>query len=166
MSIESSDNTRDLWVKRKGKLSQSDFTSKYPHPFLLVGSVAEEASDDFFTHPVGTNGRGDSVQDEDQEIIPLLKGGANPYSDRIIIGRARNCDIVFRNSSVSKVHADLQVLGADSCDVVDRASTNGTIVGHDRIVAGEKIPVKSGGQVCFGTVRCVFISSSELFRLL
>ena len=166
MSIEPRQNTRELWVQRKGRLSQEAFVEKYPYPFLLVGDVAVEASDDFFTHRVSVGSAVDAVESEDDEIIPLLKGSANPYSDRIILGRARNCDIVFRNPSVSKVHADLLVLGPDSCEVVDRGSTNGTCVRGARVAPREKTAVACGERVDFGTVRCVVTSSRELYRLL
>lgn len=150
-------------------MSQTAFVDRFPHPFLVVGEAANDARIGFFTHQAAAGPTPSSFPaetPEDNEIIPLVKGGANPYSDRLIVGRARNCDIVFRNASVSKVHAAIQLIAPDVCEVSDHGSRNGTFVSEERLREGEKVRVRSGELIRFGTVGCAFISASDLIHML
>src|SRR5262245_48740931 len=43
-------------------------------------------------------------------VYVVAKAPGNPYLDRISVGRARNCDIVVRDGSVSKLHAHMRIV--------------------------------------------------------
>ncbi len=46
------------------------------------------------------------------EVRWIAKSEDSPYSDRFSVGRARNCDIVLRYASISKLHAHFRSLPA------------------------------------------------------
>lgn len=50
----------------------------------------------------------------------------NQEERRFVIGRARECDIVLADSSVSRQHADLIFMDGGKLFLVDRKSQNGT----------------------------------------
>src|SRR4051794_37256529 len=62
--------------------------------------------------------------------VPITKGDS-PYED-YGVGRARNCDVVLRAPSVSKLHARLRFQGSTLL-ITDVGSTHGTRVGGIRI---------------------------------
>ena len=61
------------------------------------------------------------------EVLAVVKAPGNPYPDRVSVGRARNCDVVMRDPSVSKLHAHFRV-GGPKLELVDIDSQNGTRV--------------------------------------
>lgn len=55
------------------------------------------------------------------------------------IGRRAPCELVLRDSEVSGVHCEVQLV-ADDLMVSDRGSTNGTFVDGKRVFASERVP--------------------------
>jgi hypothetical protein len=97
----------------------------------------------------------------------LAKSGANPWSDRVLIGRASNNDIVFRHDSVSKLHAYFQRGRDGGWELFDAKSANGTFVRGQRIEAGGPgTGVQSGAVLLFGNLACELIGSGELWGAL
>lgn len=147
-------------------MSESEFVRAFDHPFLVVGpAVSQMVELGFFTQQADSEAEY-PTPDGDDEIIPLVKGGVNPYAEKLIIGRARNCDVVLRNASVSKVHAEIEVTGANAGEIVDRGSRNGTYVEEERLDPGSKFRVRSGDVLRFGGVGCAFVGAAELLNLL
>jgi hypothetical protein len=100
-------------------------------------------------------------------LYPLAKSGANPWADRILIGRATNNDIVFRHESVSKVHAYFERDESGALRLHDAKSANGTRVDGKAVeTGGAGLPVKSGSALLFGSLACELISSGDLFDAL
>jgi hypothetical protein len=99
-------------------------------------------------------------------LYPVVKSGANPWSDRVMLGRAANNDIVFRHESVSKVHAYFQRGSEGSWQIYDAKSVNGTRVNGQSLPPSEGLAVESGAVLVFGTAVCELISSGELFEAL
>lgn len=164
MKLPSTD--REPWRLIRGRMSQDAFIQNYNHPFLVVGRAGGETRLGFFTRHA-TDMPGSSVDESgEDEVIALVKGGANPYSQRLIIGRARNCDIVLRNSSISKVHAEVTVLGPDVCEITDRQSRNGTFVAGEKLRRGERVRVRSGEFIRFGGVGCALVSAADLIHVI
>jgi pSer/pThr/pTyr-binding forkhead associated (FHA) protein len=99
--------------------------------------------------------------------LPLSKSGSNPWSDRILVGRASNNDVVLRNDRISKLHAWFQVSPRGVWRVYDARSANGTRIDGDLVPPGEEgLEVESGQVVMFGTVATRLLSSGELYDAL
>jgi len=70
-------------------------------------------------------------------------------NDETIIGRTAGADVVIQESRVSRRHAVIRraAPGADTFEVVDLGSTNGTFVGGERV---ERLALKPGSEVAIG----------------
>ena len=97
------------------------------------------------------------------DTIPLKKAPGNPFPDRISVGRAPNCDIVFRDPSVSKLHGHFRDVTADSAVFTDAKSANGTRLNSVAMVSGEAIEVKSFSYLTLGRVRVQLLSSADVY---
>ena len=95
--------------------------------------------------------------------FPIVKNAHNPWPDRISIGRARNCDVVVRHASVSKLHAHFIFDGADLL-FADAKSTNGCKVNDRRIEPGERVPLSCGDVLSIGLITATFYTPQGLFR--
>jgi FHA domain-containing protein len=100
-------------------------------------------------------------------FYPLIKGGANPWAERILVGRASNNDIVIRHESVSKVHAYFEKAAHGALNLHDAKSANGTRVDGEPVDPnGGGVALKSGATLLFGLLACEVISSGDLFDAL
>jgi hypothetical protein len=77
--------------------------------------------------------------------LALPEGGTGT----LVIGRAAACDLMLRDQSVSRVHAELRRQG-DEWLLVDLGSTNGTRLNGWRISG--PVAVRPGDRVAFGAV--------------
>ena len=87
-----------------------------------------------------------TVRSGDAEVPPLTFD-----APRIVIGRAKSCDLRLPDPSVSPRHASLRQRGNDYL-ILDEASTNGTFVGNVRLPPGAPRIVRSGDLVRVGRV--------------
>ena len=100
-------------------------------------------------------------------VYPVAKSGSNPWSDRILVGRASNNDVVLRNDRISKLHAWFQVTPRGVWRVYDARSANGTRIDGDLVPPGEEgLEVETGQVVMFGTVITRLLSSGDLYDAL
>jgi hypothetical protein len=85
----------------------------------------------------------------DGRVVPLA-------SDRVVIGRSRECDIRIDDGNVSRRHAELSRSEDASTGwaVVDLGSTNGTEVNGRRI--GRLTPLEAGDRIAIGGTELVF----------
>ncbi len=160
----------------KQSCSRQEFVRKFERPFLLRrAAVAPSPRRDDWADPIEFKTRvGGEVSEPEPvsgdgeilEVIPIEKASGNPYADLISIGRAKNCDIVLRHSSVSKLHAYLTVLGAELVKLVDSGSANGTTVNGD--VAKPRMPklLTPDDTIVFGEVTTRLVSADALYPLL
>ena len=96
---------------------------------------------------------------------PIVKQPDNPFHGRVSVGRAPNCDMVITDASVSKLHAHFMAIGADSADLVDRDSVNGTTL-NGTPVTSDPVRVAPGDSITFGDTRAEFVDASWLWDLL
>lgn len=102
------------------------------------------------------------------DIVIVDKAPGNPYPERISVGRARNCDIVFRDASISKLHAHFRVVDGDATklELVDHGSHNGTRVGGQRLKPQTPTPVHVGDAIAFGRVTARLLDAAGLYETL
>src|SRR5207248_6732728 len=107
-----------------------EFVAAHPNLFLVIALPEENEEIEFQTRVVTPEmmKRG-SVASPNLDLIEVLevsKAPGNPYPERISVGRARNCDVVMRDPSVSKLHAHMRLREAGKLDLIDLESQNGT----------------------------------------
>ena len=152
------------WRESAADKDRESFARAHPHPFLLVLDGDEESGAELATRMMGAtrDAPRDRVPGEPGSILAVAKSENNPYAERVIVGRARNCDLVIRDPSVSKFHADFRDITAQSGLLTDRSSRNGTAVNGDDLVGGKAQAVKNGDRIRFGGVSAMFLDAASL----
>jgi hypothetical protein len=97
-----------------------------------------------------------------------VKAPGHPYPDRVSLGRARNCDLVLRDASISKLHAHFRrtAEGAQVFDLVDCCSQNGTRLNDKALEANQPTGVKTGDRMVFGRVPAKLLDAPALYEVL
>lgn len=98
-------------------------------------------------------------------VLPVVKAAGNPYPERVSVGRARNCDVVLRDASVSKLHAELLTGGA-ALELVDAGSHNGTRLNGRALAAHHRVTVASGDLLQLGNVVARVLDAAGLYDFL
>ncbi len=145
---------------------REQFVAKYPGLFLVLADSLEEHPIPFRTIVApATPGRKPDRPAPEVEILPIAKAANNPYSDRISLGRARNCDLVVRDPSVSKLHGHFRG-SAGELTFVDLGSQNGTRVNGN--VLSRNVPhlIRDGDSMTLGSVKARIVGADALFDLL
>lgn len=85
--------------------------------------------------------------------------------DRVVLGRAADCDLVIADARVSRHHAEVRREG-DSYLLADLGSTNGTYLNGQRIAqadssrpllsASQPLPLRDGDEIQLGSARFVY----------
>ncbi|MCS6914356.1 MAG: FHA domain-containing protein [Myxococcales bacterium] len=149
------------------QLGQDGFQARFPHLFLVLTDDKETGSAQFSTQVVS---RREVVRKSSGggalRVLPLVKAPGNPYSDRISIGRARNCDVVIRDPSVSKLHAHIRREPNGAWVVIDLDSHNGTAVSSVPILPSRAEPLRPGEYITFGGVTARVVDAGQLYALL
>jgi hypothetical protein len=165
-------------------LSRDEFIRRHPVPFLLVRAGEEEdfvpsepPTEDDSSGPAtvtvgitfrtftGHPGQHDTTR-EIRHVLPVAKRQFDPYADRISVGRARNCDIVLRNRSVSKLHAQFRHRSEQKLELVDLQSYNGTWVNGCELQPNVPEPVCTGDELQFGLISAQLVDAATLHDLL
>lgn len=171
------------WQKVKRETKRDAFVARYSHPFLIrrrlvqTMGVPTEVTDDawteriaFETSVVDPSAVPVTVPDggrlKGARIVAVVKAPGSPFQDRISVGRAQNCDVVLRDTSVSKLHAHFRPLGPSEAELCDVKSANGTSVNGRRLVPGKPVRVTSGDTIIFGGVAVQLVDARRLYDLL
>jgi hypothetical protein len=99
------------------------------------------------------------------ELQRIAKATGQPNADRISVGRARNCDVVVRHPSVSKLHAHFRLDG-EHLALLDNSSRNGTWVNREPAIPERRVPLKSGDRVRLGSVETIIFDGAALYDFL
>jgi hypothetical protein len=101
-------------------------------------------------------------------VIEIRKQPAPSPSKMICVGRAANNDIVLAHRTISKLHTYfLKSEHADSYEIVDANSTNGTKVNNELLVAYKNKPLANRDQIRFGpTIQMLYLTPDGFFELL
>jgi hypothetical protein len=167
------------WQALKRGMSKASFMAKFAHPFLLrrrlsrTVRVSKELDDDW-AERVAFDTRVVAPEDlaikpekmKGTRVVPLVKAEGNPFPERISVGRATNCDIVVRDSSVSKLHAHMRILGPGAAEITDVKSRNGTRVNGKEVAPMVAVRLRSGDSVVLGSVVLQFLDPQALYDVL
>ena len=142
-------DTNEL-MELASKVGPDEFSVRFPHLFLVFYETVDTVGVSSFATQVISKDMARGRPTSQIRAVPLVKAPNNPYSDRISLGRARNCDVVLRNPSVSKLHAHIRKEPNGTWVVIDANSHNGTTIDGNRVTAGQSIPIKIGEPITFG----------------
>ncbi len=148
--------------------TRDEFVAKQPHLFLVLEQALYEPDQVGFSTQVVdpvTFRRTATRLAQNLEVLPVVKAAGNPYPDRVSVGRARNCDLVMRDPSVSKLHAHFRVGGVKT-ELVDIDSQNGTRVNGRALAPHQPMPVANGDTILFGSVAAKLLDAAALYDLL
>jgi hypothetical protein len=99
------------------------------------------------------------------EVFEIAKAPGNPYPDQISVGRTRNCDVVLRSPSVSKLHAHFRHNPDGRLMLVDHGSQNGTRVNGRLLVENQPQPLSIGDSIQFGRLTTTLLDAAHLFDM-
>ncbi|HZS37552.1 MAG TPA: FHA domain-containing protein [Polyangia bacterium] len=144
----------DALIREARDLGREAFVRRYPHLFLLSyeGENSREVGPAQFFTDVAQRGAPAGGWSGVLHVLPVVKSAKNPYSDRISIGRARNCDVVLRDPSVSKLHAHVRRDEAGGWSLHDAGSHNGTSIGGRPLARDASAPLQVGDSITLGAL--------------
>jgi hypothetical protein len=146
------------------RVSRIDFAAMFPHLFLVFRNDegASNPPPSFNTELASPGDSPRRVVAGGMSVVAVAKSKESPYSDRISIGRARNCDVVLRHASVSKLHAHVSRAKDGTWMLTDKGSQNGTEVNGAKMSPNESIAIVSGYVVVFGSLLCRVADGNEV----
>jgi hypothetical protein len=148
-------------------LPRDQFARRFPGCFFVVTDPGEDEQPiSFETVEAGAAQRALQEARSHLDVYAIAKAANNPYQDRISIGRARNCDVVLRFSSVSKLHAHFRPTPDGPLELVDLDSQNGTRVNGRALSANQPQRVAAGDIVQIGRVIGRLTDAAALWDLL
>lgn len=145
---------RDLatWVREAKATDREAFVARHPYPFFVLYVTQQSDAKGLAFRTEMAAGTSSDESAGALLVCPIVKSPGSPYSDRVSIGRARNCDVVLRHPSVSKLHAHVRTGDDGALAIVDVGSHNGTRVDGQRLPRDVPCAVKSGAHVRFGEI--------------
>ncbi len=156
----------DALIKETQQLSKDAFARRYPHLFLLWHPEGDAPPPMQFHTEFAKKTHVVPVENSVIQVLALIKAATNPYSDRISVGRARNCDVVLRHPSVSKLHAHVRRDTGGAWTLQDAGSHNGISVGGLPVPSSGSVPLASGDVLTLGAVTLRVVDAEELFGVL
>ena len=95
------------------------------------------------------------------EVRLLRKTGVNSVR-KICIGRGKRNDVLILDDAVSTIHAQIECLDDDRAIIVDRRSSNGTFVNHERLAPNKPLQLTSGDLVAIGRHLMYYLGRDSL----
>jgi hypothetical protein len=99
-------------------------------------------------------------------IAPVRKKAENPFPERLVVGRAPNCDVVLRVPTISKVHAHIMVQAGGAFVLRPAPSTQTILHNYRNIEPGGERRLALGDHVCFGPLDFQFLDAGMLYDIL
>jgi hypothetical protein len=150
------------------KKTRAQFIAALPNPFLVISTEGAAHTPMQFRTIVATQGDAavaTAANAPSMEVMEVCKAPGNPYPDRISIGRARNCDIVLRDASVSKLHGHFRVVPG-KLELIDSGSHNGTRVNGLPIAPDTPTPVLPGDTIVVGRVSAKLLDAGGVYDMI
>ena len=147
------------------QLSATDFVARTHGYFLVVAEDIDDLPTGFRTDVVEFVAPQRPVVPVRFQVLPVRKTDSNPFASRISIGRARNCDVVIRHASISKLHAHV-VKTDNGFELTDASSTNGVWVNGEKIAPGKPVRINVGDTISLGELAALFVDAPQLYERL
>lgn len=148
------------------RLTSDEFGVRFPHLFLIFYETVDVVGASSFATQIVSKDQARKRPTSELRVMALVKAPGNPYSDRISVGRARNCDVVLRNPSVSKLHAHIRREPNGSWVLIDVNSHNGTSIDGARVSPSQPVVLRIGEQVTFGGMVVRVVDAPQLYLVL
>jgi len=173
---KSGQDTVAYYVSKFGGLLESEFVTQHPYGFLV--EYARRLFDRDVILQLDTQqaaGSGllerNEVSREDLfagKVFELKKKSPAVDPNKVTVGRAATCDLVFHNKLVSRQHAYFAIQAAgQECLLVDMESTNGTFVNTRKVMPNEPWQLSAGDEILFGyELRLVYFPSRAFSKFL
>jgi hypothetical protein len=157
--------------------SGPDAFARHLGGWALLGSIPETGSEwSYRTSSVTASRSVRAVRTATGELEAMLDLGWSvfvvkkapqhtTFATTVLVGRASTNDIVLPHSSVSKLHARIQ-LSRGGLLLSDAGSSNGTVVNGDQLRNNEESNLASGDFLRFGSVALQLFSPEYLCSLL
>jgi hypothetical protein len=149
-------------------LPRDQFVNKFTNLLLVIAEVSPESQPMGFQTIAASPGahRRPAPRPPSAEVLHVAKAKGNPYPDQISVGRTRNCDVVLRHRSVSKLHAHFKLDDKGLMCLVDDGSQNGTRVNGQVLKPGVPQPITVGDVVQFGHLTATISDAAGVFEML
>jgi hypothetical protein len=146
-------------------LTRRQFMDKHQHQFLVLNAGADvEGLNNVFATQAAPH-LAPAGSEKEMTLLSIAKSAGNPFQSHVSVGRARNCDLVIRHRSVSKLHARFRVDEA-TLKLSDAGSQNGTFVNGKRLLPNEVVEIRSSDQLVFGSVAARTLDAEAVYELL
>lgn len=156
--------------------SRDEFVAAHAKPFVLQHVPPKlDAQWTFKTQTLSSTGvsiaqlivrEGLKVSNElaRYNVFEVTKSAANPWPDRVSVGRARNNDIVLADGSVSKLHAHFTMEHGHHF-LLDAGSRNGTRINDAPLAERGRARLSYGDVLTFGAQNVTFIDGGRLYDM-
>jgi hypothetical protein len=157
----------DALVKEAREMGRDAFLRNHPNLFLLSyqGESSREVGPAQFFTDVQSDVTPLGSWQGMLQVLPIIKSPSNPYADRISIGRARNCDVVLRHPSVSKLHAHVRHEDGGGFTLHDAGSHNGTSVCGHAVARDGSAPIAAGDSIKLGALTLQVTDAAGLYNV-
>ena len=160
------------YLRGRQLFSRVDFVDQFASPVVLFRRLKRLDDEDLQRSTL--SGRGlmtvhQLLSDANREILSethqyrvlrLDEGGHN--KGRYRVGRSRGVELMLGHSTVSKLHALIEV-DAGRVMVVDAQSKNGTRLNGVTLKPGERHVLRSGDELSFGDVTARYLEPQGLY---
>jgi pSer/pThr/pTyr-binding forkhead associated (FHA) protein len=155
-------------VKLAREQPREEFVAALPYMFLVV-NTPDDATRHIPIHAltVTVDSAALPTSGRSLEVLPLVKAPGSAHPERISIGRGTGCDVMLRDSSVSKLQACLKCEpDGQHAQLTDFESRNGTRVNGKALVPHQPTRVSVGDHVALGRVSCRLVDAGRLHDVL
>jgi len=169
----------DLMQKTISSLEEDEFLEACPYPFLMQvpmtggqpGTGSEKATASYaksapvdMTVKISYSELRKMQRSKHVENTMIHIVCPRGETDRVDIGRSKECDVVLNDATVSKQHAEMySALG--QWMIVDKGSHNGTLRGQEKLVPGEPTPLQGGESLRFTAYHAMFLLPEQVYEL-
>lgn len=166
----------ETWTKDRASNTRDQFRSRHPYAFLVWSPSFKSRAENvrpsvqqlaFHTQVHGPDTKlvpvSPSTGHDAILILPLRKAPESPFQDRVSVGRAPNCDLVVRDSSVSKLHGHFRDITTNAAVFTDAKSANGTTLDGVKLEPGVATPIGEFCVISFGRVRLRLLSPGAVY---